>query len=462
MFETIGYNQEENNVPKECIPYQNEINFLRENIETQEKNKSNINLSNLVTLNIWWVDIETKSDRYQKVLLSYKKYKDICISNWIKIISLDDVISLYIKESWLNNNKISKSGAQWIWQLMKDAKTDIQNYYQRNNVKLPDSLSDYEKNFISSMVYFWITKNRVKNILTKELSNDELLKFTYAAYNLWVTKLKAVYNTLWQPKTRTEFADNYTKRYMNINSSKVVIDTTYNLAWYKDYFSWYNSTNNIVSNGITSNKSQEFIRYTEMIIAMNNSVVKNNKNNTIIIQKDKAESYYGAISKELKKLNTSWEIKSDNFSKKIKLILLDNWITLNWTEAFWEKQELVINKDLLKLVDNYHEIKPKETWYWLADKYKTTIEQIKALNPQVKTLNVWDLILIEKNKSQNTNKEENKTNSEVAWKTHKVKPKETLYSISKQYWVNIEELKKVNGLISNNINIWSKLIIPTD
>jgi len=42
---------------------------------------------------------------------------------------------------------------------------------------------------------------------------------------------------------------------------------------------------------------------------------------------------------------------------------------------------------------------------------------------------------------------------------HEVKPKETLYGISRQYNVTIEQIKQYNGLIDDNLSIGQMLVI---
>jgi len=49
--------------------------------------------------------------------------------------------------------------------------------------------------------------------------------------------------------------------------------------------------------------------------------------------------------------------------------------------------------------------------------------------------------------------------SPVAMRIHEVKPKETLYGISRQYNVTIEQIKQYNGLIDDNLSIGQMLVI---
>ena len=91
---------------------------------------------------------------------------------------------------------------------------------------------------------------------------------------------------------------------------------------------------------------------------------------------------------------------------------------------------------------------------WLiANKYNTTVDNIKKLN----------------NLSSNTlqigqllklpgSSEETEIESE---NIYIVKKGDSLYSISKIYGISVDELKKVNNLTSNNLSIGQTLIIPS-
>lgn len=149
------------------------------------------------------------------------------------------------------------------------------------------------------------------------------------------------------------------------------------------------------------------------------------------------------------------------------------------------KKELAEKKELVNVVQNTevdnvskatHLVKPKETLYSISKKYGVTMETLCELNPALKTGNLKtgmklqlpnpeEAAVPEKAvKDQNTTKEvvtETKidqliSNVDVV---HKVLPKETLYGISKQTGVSIDELTKLNPSVANGLKVDQFLII---
>lgn len=102
-----------------------------------------------------------------------------------------------------------------------------------------------------------------------------------------------------------------------------------------------------------------------------------------------------------------------------------------------------------------------ETIESIAKIYRVTPFDIYALNPDAKNqLQLNSILIIPKSRVLET---PIKTESKelLNYKSHKVKRKETLYSISKKYNVTIDEIKKFNTqLYSNNLKKGDKINIP--
>ncbi|MNX03151.1 Peptidoglycan endopeptidase LytF precursor [compost metagenome] len=123
-----------------------------------------------------------------------------------------------------------------------------------------------------------------------------------------------------------------------------------------------------------------------------------------------------------------------------------------------------------------HTIKAKENLNMLAEKYGTTINEIKALNNlKGNNLSIGQVLKIPaKNASQAVAEEpaqpvkNNSQNSTVnnqpadsgTMIEHEVKPKEFLGKIAEKYGTTVEEVKKANNLSGNNLRIGQKLKIP--
>lgn len=114
-----------------------------------------------------------------------------------------------------------------------------------------------------------------------------------------------------------------------------------------------------------------------------------------------------------------------------------------------------------------HKVESKETLYSLAKKYNVSMESICDLNPELKTGN---LKVGAKLKFVNPNPTPAVTENSVAETqnvdaianvnvVHKVLPKETLYKISKQYNVKIDELVKLNPGVENGLPVDYLLIV---
>ncbi len=89
----------------------------------------------------------------------------------------------------------------------------------------------------------------------------------------------------------------------------------------------------------------------------------------------------------------------------------------------------------------YHTVAPEENVYRIAQKYDVSVESIYKYNPDAKNgVQVGTKLVIP------VQGETSETSGEaaVSFKSHRVERKETLYSLSKQYDVSIDEIKKYN------------------
>jgi len=115
-----------------------------------------------------------------------------------------------------------------------------------------------------------------------------------------------------------------------------------------------------------------------------------------------------------------------------------------------------------------HKVKQGESLYAIAKKYAVTIDAIHKNNPSLSgdNLKIGTELRIPKKKttpaptpktttSSSTTKIANtsiKPNNNFDTILHQVKPKETMYSISKLYDVNIDDIKKWNKLSSSDLS----------
>ena len=102
-----------------------------------------------------------------------------------------------------------------------------------------------------------------------------------------------------------------------------------------------------------------------------------------------------------------------------------------------------------------HKVEKKETLYSIAKKYSATVVQLKESNADVKNgISIGQIVRIPYKLSPIKN-------IVVTPKTHTVAPKETLFSISKKYKVNVEELRRANPGLAAGLKTGQELNIPS-
>jgi LysM repeat protein len=101
-----------------------------------------------------------------------------------------------------------------------------------------------------------------------------------------------------------------------------------------------------------------------------------------------------------------------------------------------------------------HQVDAKETLYSISRRYGVPVTAILESNPSSQGgISVGRLLKVPYTP---------KTKPEVKEiKRHVVAAKETLFSISRQYDVSVEDLKKANGLAENSLALGQELIIPS-
>jgi cell wall-associated NlpC family hydrolase len=177
-------------------------------------------------------------------------------------------------------------------------------------------------------------------------------------------------------------------------------------------------------------------------------------------------------------LKTEVKIPNKKFKEKEKPTKKE---TINAKkEATYSESEENLKKNQIKQVESgtkaLHLVQPKETLYSISKKYGVSMETLCDLNPALKTRNLKTGMKLQlPNMEEATVPEkvvqEQKIMNETVIETkveylvssldvvHKVLPKETLYGISKQTGVSIEELTKLNPSVTNGLKVDQLLII---
>ncbi|MDQ6529428.1 LysM peptidoglycan-binding domain-containing protein [Flavobacterium sp. LHD-85] len=100
-----------------------------------------------------------------------------------------------------------------------------------------------------------------------------------------------------------------------------------------------------------------------------------------------------------------------------------------------------------------HKIQKGETAYFIAQKYKVSIDEIYKLNPESQNgIKDNQVLKIPVHNSENATSKQ---------QTHIVAPKETLFGLSKQYHVSVEAIQNANQeILASGLQIGQELIIP--
>lgn len=135
-------------------------------------------------------------------------------------------------------------------------------------------------------------------------------------------------------------------------------------------------------------------------------------------------------------------------------------IPSNSAKDISDKKEVTAAKNTATQKAGTHEVQPKETLFGIEKKYGVSDEALKAANPFLITdgLQIGQTLVIPaKGAISKTNAP--KTTAQEKYVFHDVLPKETKYSIAKQYKTTVEDLEKRNPDIVANLPVGYRLTI---
>ena len=110
-----------------------------------------------------------------------------------------------------------------------------------------------------------------------------------------------------------------------------------------------------------------------------------------------------------------------------------------------------------------HTVLKGETITQISQKYKVTPYDIYKLNPDSQNgIKLNSVLLIPSSSMVSNNGAPEQVATNVKSTSHTTQPKETLYSLSKQYNVSVEAIQNANGdALKNGLKIGQKIVIPT-
>ena len=132
-------------------------------------------------------------------------------------------------------------------------------------------------------------------------------------------------------------------------------------------------------------------------------------------------------------------------------------------KAEGENKDVSFNPELKVIPGFRHVVKTGETEYSIAKKYNITVSQLRAVNPLLYNgLHVGDRLRIpeESGTAATTAEKQKETPQKPEYYRHKVKKKETLYSISRNYGVEIQDILAANPGLTTSISVGQIIKIP--
>lgn len=113
-------------------------------------------------------------------------------------------------------------------------------------------------------------------------------------------------------------------------------------------------------------------------------------------------------------------------------------------------------KEIYEEEENIYIVKKGDSLYSIANKYNTTVEELKRINNL--TSNILSIGQVLKLPSDKTSAVENEENTI----SYTVQKGDSLYSIARKYDTTIDRIKDLNNLTTNLLSIGQVLLIPTD
>ena len=158
-----------------------------------------------------------------------------------------------------------------------------------------------------------------------------------------------------------------------------------------------------------------------------------------------------------------------SLAKKFKITVddLDNWNKVIVRDGLQEGQVIIVKKPVNQdyviesnvkdsiLDTGKYIIKPEDTKYGVSKKFGLTIEELEELNPQLKDdFIIGTVIAITKKGKKEILKEK------TQYEQYTIKPKETLYGVSKKFNVSQMEILKLNPILSDGFKEGIIINIP--
>ncbi|SDS18960.1 LysM peptidoglycan-binding domain-containing protein [Christiangramia echinicola] len=103
-----------------------------------------------------------------------------------------------------------------------------------------------------------------------------------------------------------------------------------------------------------------------------------------------------------------------------------------------------------------HIVLPKETKYGIARKYGMTVKELESINPRVETLQPGMMIRV----GVDVLEDEPVIITDDRFRFYEVKPKETIFSLTRRFGVSVDSLTQLNPALKNGLKFGMVLKVP--
>lgn len=300
----------------------------------------------------------------------------------------------------VDNSNISQSISEQLFQMLKD--NNINTVFLDNTLSISEKIKKINDETTNAIV------------ISNQMNNSQVSEIIYSLY--YDNQLPLLIND--ELKTILNIAKYYQLRLPN--------DTS------KDFYEIIRETPDAESIILRyENKANNLVeKIVELLFQALNKYIT--KSNIYIVQK--GDTIYSIAKKMGIKANdiiNANNLENYNLSIGQELIIPSSSMTVEDSEIY-----TVVSGDSL---------------YKIANKFNTTVDEIKRLNNLTSnTLSIGQKLIIKQNDNNNNN-----TNNE----TYTVVAGDSLYKIANKFNTNVDEIKRLNNLTSNNLSIGQQLII---
>lgn len=107
-----------------------------------------------------------------------------------------------------------------------------------------------------------------------------------------------------------------------------------------------------------------------------------------------------------------------------------------------------------------HKVEPKETMYSISKLYNVTVDEIKTWNNlSDNAIAIGQELIVKKPKNTTPVSSKSESQPPAKNKMHTVASQETLYSVSRQYGVTVQDIKTWNGLQSDELKVGQEIYV---